>query len=342
MPIDKLLPTAVVGSYPQPHWLVDERALSGRVPRLRAMDIWRVGSAHLAEAQDDATRLAIADMQRAGVDIITDGEIRRESYSNHFATALSGIDVQTPGETMGRSGQLTKVPRVVGDIARPQAVQRRDVQFLRAHAAGLIKATLPGPFTMSQQVQNEYYADDESLAMAYADVVRAEVADLFAAGADVVQLDEPWMQARPEAAKQFAVKAINRALQDAAGTTAVHLCFGYADTVKNKPSGYSFLPELDACLADQISIECAQPQLDLSIVKQLPSKTMMIGVISMGDLQVETPQLVAQRIRNALQHLPAERIIVAPDCGMKYLSRDVAYGKLCAMVEGAALVRAQL
>lgn len=342
MKMDKLLPTAVVGSYPQPHWLVDAAALSGRVPRIRAQDIWRIDEAQLVEAQDDATRIAIQDMERAGVDIITDGEIRRESYSNHFATALRGIDLDNPGETTGRSGQLTMVPRVVGDIVRAQCVQRRDVQFLRANTSSVIKATLPGPFTMSQQVQNDYYPDGESLAMAYAEAVREEVADLFAAGADVVQLDEPWMQARPDAAKQYAVKAINHALRDATGTSVIHMCFGYAATVKDKPSGYSFLPELDDCAADQISIECAQPALDLSIVESLPSKTMMIGVISMGNPEVETPDVVAARVRDALQFLPADRLVVAPDCGMKYLPREIAFGKLQALVEGTAMVRDQL
>lgn len=339
---DKLLPTAVVGSYPQPQWLVDADSLSGRVPRVRADEIWRVAQQQRQEAQDDATRIAIQDMQRAGVDIITDGEIRRESYSNHFATALQGVDVENPGEAIGRMGQVAKVPRVVSEIRRSEPIQRRDVAFLREHADGLVKATLPGPFTMSQQAQNDFYPDGEALVMAYAEVVREEVMDLFAAGADVVQLDEPWMQARPDAAKEFAVQAINRALEGASGTTVIHMCFGYANTVKDKPSGYSFLPELDACVADQISIECAQPQLDLSIVEQLPSKTMMIGVISMGDMQIETPELVAERIRAALQYLPAERIVVAPDCGMKYLPRDIAFGKLSAMVAGAAIVRAEL
>ena len=342
MKMNKLLPTAVVGSYPQPHWLVDDAALSGRVPRIRAQDIWRIDQAQLVEAQDDATRIAIQDMERAGVDIITDGEIRRESYSNHFATALQGIDLDNPGETTGRSGQLTMVPRVVGEIVRPQCIQRRDVQFLRSNTTKVIKATLPGPFTMSQQVQNDYYPDGESLAMAYAEVVREEVADLFAAGADVVQLDEPWMQARPDAARQYAVKAINHALRDATGTSVIHMCFGYAATVKDKPSGYSFLPELDDCAADQISIECAQPALDLSIVESLPSKTMMIGVISMGDPEVETPKVVAARVRDALQFLPADRIVVGPDCGMKYLPREIAFGKLQALVEGTAMVRDQL
>lgn len=340
--VEHPLPTAVVGSYPQPDWLVNKQALSSRVPRVRAREIWRVEQQLLETAQDDATRLAIQDMERAGVDIITDGEIRRESYSNHFATALEGIDLDRPGQTMGRAGKPTPVPRVVSEIRRPRPVQKRDVAFLRASTDRLIKATLPGPFTLSQQAQNEFYADDEALAMAYAEAVRLETADLFAAGADVVQLDEPWMQARPEAARAFAVTAINAALEGAAGTTAVHMCFGYAATVKDKPSGYSFLPELDRCAADQISIETAQPDLDLAVLEALPSKVMMVGVISMGDAQVESPHTVASRIRAALAHLPPDRLIVAPDCGMKYLSREAAYGKLVAMVEGAAMVRASL
>jgi len=339
---DHLLPTAVVGSYPQPEWLVNKDALAGRVPRVRARDIWRVDEALLAAAQDDATRLAIQDMERAGVDVITDGEIRRESYSNHFATALDGIDLVNPGRSTGRAGQPIDVPRVVGEIRRTRAVQAADVAFLRAHTGRVIKATLPGPFTMSQQAQNDFYPDGRSLAMAYAEAVRLEVADLFAAGADVVQLDEPWMQARPEAAKEFAVDAINHALAGAAGPTVVHMCFGYAATVKDKPAGYSFLPELDGCVADQISIETAQPHLDLAVLERLPSKTVMVGVISMGDPDVETPGVVAGRIRAALAHLPPERVVVAPDCGMKYLSRDVAFGKLKAMVEGAAMVRESL
>ncbi len=338
----RLLPTAVVGSYPQPEWLVDRAALAGKVPRVRAREIWRVEEALLEAAQDDATRLAILDMERAGVDIITDGEIRRESYSNHFATALEGIDLDNPGKTTGRSGQTIEVPRVAGEIRRPHPIQKRDVEFLRANTERTIKVTLPGPFTMSQQAFNDFYPDTRAVAMAYAEVVRQEVADLFAAGADLVQLDEPWMQARPQAAREFAVEAINHALKGAAGTTVIHMCFGYAATVKDKPHGYSFLPELEHCAADQISIEAAQPALDTAILERLPSKTVLVGVISMGDPAVETPEVVAQRIRAALVHLPAERMVVAPDCGMKYLPRDVAFGKLRAMVEGAALVRDSL
>ena len=340
--LDKLLPTAVVGSYPQPDWLVDRSALAGKVPRVRAREIWRVEVALLEQAQDDATRLAVQDMERAGIDIITDGEIRRESYSNHFATALEGIDLVNPGKTTGRSGQTIEVPRVVGEIRRARPVQVRDVEFLRRTTDRTIKATLPGPFTMSQQAHNDFYPDTRALAMAYADVVREEAIDLFAAGADVVQIDEPWMQARPEAAKAFAVEAINRALEGIDGTTVVHMCFGYAATVKEKPAGYSFLPELEYCSADQISIEAAQPKLDTAILERLPSKTLLVGVISMGDPAVESPETVAGRIRAALRHVPAERMVVAPDCGMKYLARDVAFGKLQAMARGAAMVRETL
>jgi len=340
--IDHLLPTAVVGSYPQPDWLVNKAELEGKVPRVRAKSIWRVPEPLLGEAQDDATRVAIRDMERAGVDIVTDGEIRRESYSNHFATALEGIDLDNPGRTTGRSGQPVEVPRVVGPIRRPHPIQARDVAFLRAHTERVVKATLPGPFTMSQQAHDDHYGDPRALAMAYADAVREEVADLFAAGADLVQLDEPWMQARPEAARAFAVEAIDRALDGAPGPTVVHMCFGYAATVKDKPSGYSFLPELEHCAATQISIEAAQPALDTRVLEALPSKTVMVGVISMGDPQVESPQVVAERIRAALAHVPAERMVVAPDCGMKYLPRDVAYGKLRAMVDGARMVRETL
>jgi 5-methyltetrahydropteroyltriglutamate--homocysteine methyltransferase len=340
--IEHLLPTAVVGSYPQPDWLVDREALAGRVPRVRAPEIWRVPPPLRQQAQDDATRLAILDMEAAGVDIVTDGEIRRESYSNHFATALQGLDVDDPGETIGRTGQATAVPRVVGPIRRPAAVQARDVAFLRRHSRRVVKATLPGPFTLSQQAQNEYYADDRDLAMAFAEVVRQEVLDLFAAGADIVQLDEPWMQARPEAARRFAVEAIDRALRGAPGITAVHMCFGYADAVKDKPHGYSFLPELARCSADQISIEAAQPRLDLRVLESLGSKQVLVGVIDMGDPQVETPAVVARRIRAALEHLAPDRVVVAPDCGMKYLRRDVALAKLTAMVEGAVEVRRSL
>ncbi len=339
----KLLPTAPVGSYPQPDWLIDRSQLLGHgPPRVRARDIWRIGEAYLEEAQDDATIVAVRDMERAGLDIVTDGEIRRESYSNRFATALDGVDIDNPGEVVNRSGGKTIVPRVVGPIRRSRPIQVRDVEFLRGITDRQIKITVPGPFTMSVQVVDEHYGDEEALAMAYAAAVNEEVRDLFAAGADIVQLDEPWMQARPEQAKQFAVKAINRALQGATGATAVHMCFGYANMVKDKPSGYSFLPELDATDANQISIEAAQPKLDLAILETLPSKTVMVGVIDMADEQAETADIVAERIRAALAHIPAERVIVAPDCGMKYLSRELAFAKLSAMVRGAERVRQEI
>jgi 5-methyltetrahydropteroyltriglutamate--homocysteine methyltransferase len=339
----KLLPTAPVGSYPQPDWLIDRSQLLGHgPPRVRARDIWRIADEHLEAAQDDATIVAVRDMERAGLDIVTDGEIRRESYSNRFATALDGVDIDNPGEVVNRSGGKTIVPRVTGPIRRARPIQVRDVEFLRTITDRLIKITVPGPFTMSVQVVDEHYGDEEALAMAYADAVNEEVRDLFAAGADIVQLDEPWMQARPEQAKRFAVKAINRALEGAAGVTAVHMCFGYANMVKDKPSGYSFLPELEATDADQISIEAAQPKLDLAILEALASKTIMVGVIDMADGQAETPETVAARIRAALEHVPAGRVIVAPDCGMKYLSRELAFAKLSAMVQGAEIVRQEI
>ncbi|MCZ6840071.1 MAG: 5-methyltetrahydropteroyltriglutamate--homocysteine methyltransferase [Alphaproteobacteria bacterium] len=339
----RLLPTAPVGSYPQPDWLIDRAQLLGHgPPRVRARDIWRIPEGHLEAAQDDATILAVRDMERAGLDIVTDGEIRRESYSNRFATALDGVDIDTPGEVINRSGGKTLVPRVVGPIRRVRPVQVRDVEFLRSITDKAIKMTVPGPFTLSVQVVDEHYGDEEALAIAYADAVGEEVRELFAAGADIVQLDEPWMQARPEQAKNIAVKAINRALAGATGVTAVHMCFGYANMVKDKPSGYSFLPELEATEADQISIEAAQPRLDLSILETLGSKTIMVGVLDMADADAETPETVAERIRAALQHVPPERVIVAPDCGMKYLSRELAFAKLSAMVEGAEIVRREI
>ena len=339
----RLLPTAPVGSYPQPDWLIDRSQLLGHgPPRVRARDIWRIPDENLEAAQDDATIVAVRDMERAGLDIVTDGEIRRESYSNRFATALDGVDIDTPGEVINRSGGKTIVPRVTGPIRRARLVQVRDVEFLRGITDRKIKITMPGPFTMSVQVVDEHYGDEEALAMAYADAVNEEVRELFAAGADIVQLDEPWMQARPEQAKRIAVKAINRALDGAPGATALHMCFGYANMVKDKPSGYSFLPELDATTADQISIEAAQPNLDLSILEALPSKTIMVGVLDMAGEQAETPDLVAARIRAALEYAPPERVIVAPDCGMKYLSRELAFAKLSAMVEGAEIVRREI
>ena len=303
--------------------------------------MWRVESAFLEEAQNDATLLAIHDMERAGIDIITDGEVRRESYSNRFATALEGIDIERPGTTINRSGVPIPVPRVCGPIRRRTAVEVPDVVFLRAHAKRSIKITLPGPFTMAQQAQDDYYKDEEALALAFAAAVNDELRDLKAAGADVVQLDEPWLQARPDRAARYGVKAINRALEGIPGTTVVHLCFGYAAAVKDKPTGYSFLPQLEATRASQISIEAAQPRLDLSVLGKL-DKTLMVGVIDLGTERVETADEVATRIRAALKHVPTERLVLAPDCGMKYLTRQAAFGKLKALAEGAALVRKEL
>jgi len=339
----KLL-TSVVGSYPQPDWLIDRALLTKMMaPRVRAREVWRVPPERLEEAQDEATLEAIRDQEQAGIDIITDGEIRRESYSNKFANALDGIDRQRIGEIVGRTGNKIPVPIVSGPIKRREPVEVHDVKFLRAATEKTIKITLPGPFTMAQQAVNEYYADDESLALAYAEAVNEEVHDLFAAGADVVQLDEPWLQARAEAARRYGVKAINRALAGVQGTTALHLCFGYAALVKDKPSsGYSFLAELEECAANQISIEAAQPRLDFGILRALRTKTVLVGVIDLNDRNVETAHQVAMRIRTALEVVPAERLIVTPDCGMKYLPRDVAFGKLKALVDGASLVRTEL
>jgi 5-methyltetrahydropteroyltriglutamate--homocysteine methyltransferase len=339
----QVLLTTVVGSYPQPEWLIDRRVLGkGMVPRVRAQELWHVPAEFLEQAQDDATILAIRAMEQAGVDIITDGEVRRESYSNRFATALEGIDLVQPGSVIGRTGHPTTVPRVVGPIRRTQPVQVRDVAFLRQHTTRPIKVTIPGPFTMAQQAQNDYYPDEEQLALDYAAAVNEEIHELLAAGADVVQLDEPWMQARPEQARRYAVKAINRALQGVHGPTAVHMCFGYAATVKQKPSAYDFLPELEDSAVQQVSIEAAQPRLDLSILTALPSKAVILGVLDLNDPTPEAPEVVAQRIRAALPYVPPERLIVAPDCGMKFLPRDIAYRKLRAMVLGAAIVREEV
>lgn len=338
-----LLPTTVVGSYPQPAWLVDHKVLHANVvPRVRLKEVWRVAEDALEQAQDDATLIAIRDMERAGIDIITDGEMRRESYSNRFALALDGVDVDNPAKVMGRAGRMTSVPRIVGAITRRNAVELRDVEFLRANTDRRIKITLPGPFTLSMQAKDEHYGDEEAVAMAYADVVAAEARDLAAAGADVIQLDEPWLQARPVQAARYGVKAINRALAGVPGTTVVHLCFGYAAIVQDKPSGYSFLPQLADTIAAQISIEAAQPGLDLGALKDLSNKTIMLGVLDMGDAAVETAETVAARIRAGLAHLPPERLVPAPDCGMKYLSRETAFGKLKALAEGAAIVRREI
>lgn len=340
---DNLLLTTVVGSYPQPDWLVNRENLKNRLPpRVRAREIWRVEERFLEAAQDDATLLAIRDMESAGIDIITDGEIRRESYSNRFATALDGFDTDNPGVALDRTGHPNPVPRVVGPVRRSRPIQVRDVEFARRNTDHRLKITLPGPFTIAQQAQNDYYPDDQSLAMDIAAAVNAEIRDLQAAGADVVQLDEPYLQAKPEKAKAYALAAINRALEGIEGDTALHTCFGYAHIVKKRLSGYSFLTELNDCLARQLSIEAAQPNLDLSIVAKIPRKTIMLGVINLDDLAVETPEVVAARIRSALKFVPPDRLIVAPDCGMKYLPREVAFRKLKALVEGARIVRGEL
>ncbi len=338
-----LVPTALVGSYVQPDWLVDRAKLGGMAPpRVRARELWRLPEEHLEEAQDAATLVAIRAMERAGLDILSDGELRRESYSNRFHAALDGLDLDEPATITGRSGRPIAVPRVIGPIRRRHAVQVRDVEFLRAHTEHTIKITLPGPFTLAQVSEDEHYGDDEAVAMAFAEVVRDEVADLFAAGADIVQLDEPWMQARPDRARRYAVAAIDRALEGAAGTTAVHMCFGYGYIVKDKPSGYSFLPELETCVADQISIEAAQARLDLAVLNALPSKTILVGVLDLGDHAVESAETVAERLRAALEVVLPERLIAPPDCGMKYLPHEAALGKLEALVAGAAMVRAEL
>lgn len=340
----RLLPTTVVGSYPQPAWLVDRALLvkNNVVPRVRLKEIWRVPEDALEQAQDDATLIAIRDMERAGIDIITDGEMRRESYSNRFALALDGVDVDQPAVVPGRMGKPTPVPRIVGAIRRREPVERRDMQFLRASTDRLAKITLPGPFTLSMQAADEHYGDPEAVAMAYAEAVAEEARDLKAAGADVIQLDEPWLQARPEQAKRYGVKAINRALEGVAGPTVVHLCFGYAAVVSEKPSGYSFLPQLADSAAAQISIEAAQPKLDLGILSELSNKTIMLGVLDLGAAEVETAETVAARIRAGLRHVAPERLVPAPDCGMKYLPRERAFAKLKALADGAAIVRREL
>jgi 5-methyltetrahydropteroyltriglutamate--homocysteine methyltransferase len=332
------LSTTVVGSYPQPAWLIDRDRLAERLPpRVRARELWRIPEPYLDEAQDDATRLAVADMERAGVDIVTDGEMRRESYSNRFATALEGVDLDAPGVALDRTGHPNPVPRVVGEIRRPRPVEVRDVQFLRSLTNRMIKITVPGPFTMTQQAQDDFYGDERALALAYAAVVNEELRDLKAAGADVVQLDEPYLQARPEAARSYAVEAIDRALDGIDGATVLHTCFGYAHVVHDKPDGYPFLRELDSCRATHLSLEAAQPNLDASILSDLRSKTILFGVIDLGDEAVEKPAVVAARVERALAVVGSDRLVVAPDCGMKYLPRERALRKLEAMVAGAEL-----
>jgi len=338
-----VLETTVVGSYPQPDWLIDRARLGSRLPpRIRARELWRVGGDHLEQAQDDATRLAISDMERAGIDIVTDGEQRRESYSNRFATALDGVDIDDPGVALDRTGHENPVPRVVGPVVRRHPVEVRDVEFLRAYAQGRIKITLPGPFTMTQQAQNDYYDEPAELALAYAAAINEEARDLKAAGADVIQIDEPYLQARPEAAREYAIPAINRALEGIDGETALHTCFGYAAIVHNRPPGYSYLGELGEANVRQISLEAAQPRLDCGVLRELDGKHIILGVLDLGDPGVEATQVVAERIRAALAHVPGHRLTIAPDCGMKYLPRATAFAKLRAMVEAARVVRAEL
>ena len=339
-----LLPTTVVGSYPQPDWLIDRARLGSRLPPgVRARELWRVDAEFLDQAQDDATLIAIRDMERAGIDIVSDGEMRRESYSNRFATALEGVDLDNPGVAVDRTGHENPVPRVVGPIRRTRPVEVRDVEFLRANTDRRIRITLPGPFTMAQQAQDDHYGDGEALVLAYAAAVNEEARDLKAAGADVVQIDEPYLQARSEHARAYGLKAIDRALEGIEGDTALHICFGYGHIVKDKPAGYSFLEELNDSAVGQISLETAQPRLDLSILGRLPDKTIILGVLDLADdAPVETAETVATRIRNALEYVAVDQLVVAPDCGMKYLSRETAYAKLEAMVAGAALVRNEL
>ncbi len=338
-----LFPTTLVGSYPQPDWLIDRDKLAKRFPpRLRAKELWRVPEPWLAQAQDDATVLAIRAQEEAGIDIVTDGEIRRESYSNRFATALEGVDIDNPGQGLDRSGHPIMLPRIAGKIRRRHAVEVEDLLFLKKHTKKKVKITLPGPFTMSEQAQNDYYKTGEEAAMDYAAAVNEEIRDLFAAGADVVQIDEPWMQARPEKARQYGLRALNRALEGIDGTTAVHICFGYAAVIHQKPSGYSFLPEFAGCSCSQVSIEAAQPALDCSVLSSLKNKKIMIGCIDLNDMTVEKPEVVVARIKRALPYVQKENVILAPDCGMKYLPGDVAFGKMKAMVEAARILRAEL
>lgn len=338
-----LLPTSLVGSYAQPDWLIDRAKLAGRFPpRVRAKELWRVAPEFLDQAQDDATLLAIRDQERAGLDIITDGEMRRESYSNRFATALEGVDIDNPGSALDRSGHPNPVPRITGKIRRKHPVEVRDVQFLRANTDRAIKITVPGPFTMSQQAQNDFYKDEQELVLDYAAAVNAEIKDLFVAGADIVQIDEPYMQARPAKAREFGVNGLNAALDGVKGTTAVHICFGYAAIIHERPEGYSFLPELANTAVNQVSIETAQSKLDCKVLETLPGKTIILGVLDLSDMTIEAPETVAARIRRALPYVPAERIVLAPDCGLKYLPREVAFAKMQAMVDGARIVREEL
>lgn len=337
------IPTMLVGSYPQPDWLIDKEKLLGKgPPRVRMMDVWKTGVDDLTEAQDDAAIIAVADQERAGIDIVTDGEVRRESYFNLFANALNGLDLDNPGNVLSRLGNPTPVPRVVGPITRREPVMVRDVEFLKKNTDRPVKITVPGAFTMTKLAQDEHYNDPAALTEAYADAVNAELKDLKAAGADIVQLDEPYLQANPDEARDYGLAGIERALDGIDGPTALHLCFGYAYVVKDKPSGYSFLEELEATSVDQISVEAAEPDLDPRILEKLPTKTIIYGALDLSTEEVETAEIVANRLRQALEVIPADRLIAAPDCGMKYLPRAVAFGKLKALADGAAIVRAEL
>jgi 5-methyltetrahydropteroyltriglutamate--homocysteine methyltransferase len=337
-----LFPTTIVGSYPQPDWLIDRVKLAGRFPpRVRAKELWRVAEPHLQQAMDDATVLAIKAQEDAGLDIITDGEIRRESYSNRIATALEGVDIDNPGTALDRSGHPNPVPRIVGKVRRVRPIEVEDLLFLKKHTTRKVKITVPGPFTMLQQAQNDFYASEEEAAMDYAVAINEEIKDLFAHGADVVQVDEPYMQARPEKARQYGIRALNRALEGVTGTTAVHICFGYAAIIHARPNGYNFLPELAACSCQQISIETAQSNLDCSVLNSLPGKQIMVGCLNLEDPAVESPVVVASRVKRALRYIKPEQVILAPDCGMKYLPREVADGKLRAMAEAAKILRAE-
>jgi len=340
--MNRLFPTTLVGSLPQPDWLIDRQRLAGIFPpRVRLQDLWRVSGAHLQEAQDDATLLAIKAQEDAGIDIISDGEVRRESYSNRFATALDGIDIDVPGVALDRSGHPNPVPRIVGKITRRHSVQVEDLKFLKNHTSRRIKITVPGPFTMTQQAQNVFYATDEEAAMDYAAAVNAEIRDLFNAGADYVQIDEPYLQARPEKARQYGLRALNKALEGITQPTIVHICFGYAAIIHERPSGYSFLTEMADCTCGQVSIETAQSNLDCSVLEGLTNKSFMIGAIDLSDPKIESPQTVAERVRRALKYVSPERVIIAPDCGMKYLPRETAFAKMQAMVQGAEILRAE-
>ena len=338
-----LIPTSLVGSLPQPEWLIDRQKLSHRMPpRIRAAELWRIAPEFLEQAQDDATIVAIRQQECVGLDILTDGEIRRESYSNRFATALDGVDLDNPGKVVSRTGNTISVPRVVGKIRRKHPVEVRDLKFLRANTERAVKMTLPGPFTMSQQAQNDHYATEEEMALDYATAVNEEIKDLFAAGADIVQMDEPWMEAHPEKARRFGLAAVKRALENITGTTALHICFGYAALVPGRPAAYSFLEELEDSTVRQISIETSQSSLDCGVLAKLPTKTIILGVLDLSKHEIESAETVAARIRRALPYVSPDRLIAAPDCGMKYLPAEAAFGKMKSLVAGARIVRSEL